>query len=177
MRLTLTATLAIAYGNLPTQATRNKKKSSAPLRTQLEAHPNRLDLKEDQLSADILAMQRRIREGKRQDRDVAAAPKIGKKPNDRVSASHSTSKHESTTDAGVRMSRKDHWEKLKLADVQSCYLEAMDLTSLPPSLLAHPKGASVDYTRQERGMAMALLERKVLRWMASVSTDPMDPMQ
>ena len=177
MRLTLTATLAIAYGNLPTQATRNKKKSSAPLTTQLEAHPYRLDLKEDQLSADILAMQHRIREGKRQDHDVPAAPGIEKKPNARVSALQSTCKHAGTADAGVRMSRKDHWEKLKLADVRSCDLEAMDLTSLPPSLLAHPKGASVDYTRQEHEMAMALLEKKVLRWMASVSTDPMDPMQ
>jgi hypothetical protein len=62
MRLTMTATLAIAYGKAPTQGTRNKQKLATPLKTpQLEPHPNRLDLKESQLSADILSMQRQIR--------------------------------------------------------------------------------------------------------------------
>jgi len=72
------------------------------------------------------------------------------------------------------MSRKDHWEKLKLEEVQSCDLEAMDLTGLSPALLSHPKGASVDYTEQEREMAMALLEKKVSRWMEKVSPNQSD---
>ena len=168
MRLTWTANLAIAYGDLPIKATRNKQKAPAPLRSrQLEPHPNRLDLEESQLSADVLAMQRRIRESKLQDRDARAAPGK-KKPEDHVSAPHSTSKHQNTADGDVRMSRKDHWEKLKPEEVQSCDLEAMDLTGLSPALLAHPKGASVDYTEEEREMAMSLLEKKVSRWMESV---------
>lgn len=168
MRLTLTATLAIAYGKAPTQATQNKQKAAAPLRSQIDPHPYRLDLKENQLSADILAMQRRIRESKRQDRDARAAPEIEKKPKDHPAASESASKHENTADRGGRMSRKDHWEKLKLEEVQPCDLEAMDLTGLLPSLLAHPKGASVDYTEREHEMATALLEKKVSRWMERI---------
>lgn len=168
MRLTLTTTLAIAYGKAPAKATRNKQKAPAPSSWQIDPHPHRLDLKENQLSADILAMQRRIRESKRQDCNPHIAPEIGEQPRDHASASHSTSKHESTADAGVRMSRKDHWKKLKLEQVQPCELEAMDLTGLSPSSLAHPKDASVDYTERERKMAMALLEKKVSRWMERI---------
>jgi hypothetical protein len=72
------------------------------------------------------------------------------------------------------MSRKDHWEKLKLEEVQPCDLEAMDLTGLSPSLLAHPKGASVDYTERECKLAMALLEKKVSRWMERISPEEID---
>ena len=168
MRLTVTTTLSIAYGKAPTQATRNKQKTPAPLRSQIDPHPYRLDLRETQLSAEILAMQRRIRESKQQDRDAHTTPEIGKKPGDHASASHLTSKNEATADVGVRMSRKDHWEKLKLEEVQPCDLEAMDLTGLSPSVLAHPRGASVDYTERERKMAMALLEKKVSRWMERI---------
>ena len=164
----MTATLAIAYGKAPTKATRNKQKAPAPLRSQIDPHPYRLDLKETQLSANILAMQRRIRESKHQDRDAHAAPGVDKKQNDYASASHSTSKHESTADTGVRMPRKDHWEKLKLEDVQPCDLEAVDITGLSPSLLAHPNGASVDYTERERKMAVELLEKKVSRWLERI---------
>ena len=167
MRLTWTATLAIAYGSGKTQSTRKKQKAPTPLETpQLEPHPNRLDLKQTQLSADILAMQRRIREGIGQDRDAHAVPEVENKP--KHHATTSTSKHEETVDGDVRMSRKDHWEKLKLEEVQSCDLAAMDLTGLSPSLLAHPKGASVDYTPRERKMVTALLDKKVLRWMGSL---------
>ena len=66
------------------------------------------------------------------------------------------------------MSRKDQWKMLKSEQVQPCELEAMDLTGLSPSLLAHPKDASVDYTERERKMAMALLEKKVSRWMERI---------
>ena len=166
MRLTLTATLAVAYGKAPTQATRNKQKTPVPLRSQIDPHPHRLDLKETQLSADILAMQRRIREGIGQDRDAHAVPEVENKP--KHHATTSTSKHEETVDGDVRMSRKDHWEKLKLGEVQPCDLEAMDLTGLSPSLLAHPEGPSVDYTERERKMAMTLLEKKVSRWMGTL---------
>lgn len=165
MRLTLTATLAIAYGKEPMQATRKKRKALATLRSPIDPHPYRLDMNENQLSADILAMQRRIRESKRQDRDARAAPEIEKKLKDHTAASESASKHENTPDTGTRMSRKDHWEKLKLEEVQPCDLEAMDLTGLLPSLLAHPKGASVDYTEREHEIATTLLDKKVSRWM------------
>jgi hypothetical protein len=175
MRLTWTANLAIAFGNPQTKATRNKQKAQAPLRTpQLEPHANRLDLKESQLSADILAMQRRIRESKRQDRNAGAAPEVEKKPKDHAASARTASKHYETADTGVRMSRKDHWEKLKLEEVQSCDLEAMDLIGLSPSLLAHPKGASVEYTEKEREMAMALLEKHVSRWMEKLSPNQSD---
>jgi len=177
MRLTLTTTLAIAYGKAPTQATRNKQKAPAPLRSQIDPHPHRPDLKENQLSADILAMQRRIRESKHHDRDAHAAAEIGKKPKDHASAAHSTSKNEATADGGVRMSRKDHWEKMKLEEVQPCDLEAMDLTGLSPSLLAHPEGASVDYTERERRMAMVLLEKNVSRWMERIPPKQIDSVQ
>ena len=166
MRLTLTATLAVAYGKAPTQATRNKQKTPVPLRSQIDPHPHRLDLKETQSSADILAMQRRIRESKGQDRDAHVAPGIVEKPEDHNTASKS--KHGNAADGDVRMSRKDHWEKLKLGEVQPCDLEAMDLTGLSPSLLAHPEGPSVDYTERERKMAMTLLEKKVSRWMGTL---------
>lgn len=66
------------------------------------------------------------------------------------------------------MSRKDHWGRLKLEEVQPCDLEAMDLTGLSPSLLAHPKGAGMDYTERKRKLAMALLEKKVSRWMERI---------
>lgn len=170
MRLTWTATLAIAYGSRPTQATR-KQKSSAPSKKQhLELHPNRLDLKETQLSPDILAMQRRIRESKGQDCDAHAVPEVKKKP--KHHATTSTSKREETVDGDVRMTRKDHWEKLKLEEVQLCDLEAMDLTGLSPSLLEHPEGVSVDYTERERKMATALLEKEVSRWMETLKKAP-----
>jgi len=176
MRFTWTANLAIAYGNVPTEATRNKQKAPAPSRTpQLEPHANRLDLKESQLSADILAMQRRIRESKLQDRNAGTGSEVGKKPTNHGTVS--TSKYENSADGQIRMSRKDHWEKLKLEEIQSCDLEAMDLTGLSPSLLAHPKGTSVDYTEQEREMAMALLEKKVSRWMEKVSPNQSDRVQ
>jgi hypothetical protein len=164
MRLTLTANLAIDYSNLPTEATRNKQKAPAPLRTpQLEPHPNRLDLKENQLSTDILAMQRRIRESKQQSRNAHTAPGIAEKPRDHAAAP--TSKLEKTADGSVRMSRKDRWEKLKLKEVQPRDLEAMDLTGPSSSLLAHPKGADVEYTEQERRLMKVLIEGKVSRWM------------
>jgi hypothetical protein len=167
MRLTLTANLAIAYGSLPTKATRDKQKSPAPSRTlQLEPHPNRLDLKEKQLSTNILAMQRQVREGKQQSRDAHAAPGIVEKPKDDATAS--PSRHEKEADGNVRTSRKEHREKLKLQEVQPCDLEAMDLTGLSPSLLAHPAGGSMDYTERERKILMALLEEKVSSWMETL---------
>ncbi|KAM0707175.1 hypothetical protein Q7P35_006506 [Cladosporium inversicolor] len=171
MRLTWTATLAIAYSNRPTKATRNKPKAPVPLKPpQLEPHPNRLDLQETQLSADILAMQRLIRESKGQDCDAHAAPEIERKPEDHAIASLSKSEH--TAEGDVRMSRKDHWEKLKLEEVQRCDLEAMDLTGLSPSLLAHPEGSSMDYTERERRMVKALLEKEVSRWMEASEKAP-----
>ena len=166
MRLALTTTLAIAYGKTPTQATRNKQKASTPLGSQIDPHPHRLDQKETQLSVDILAMQRRIRESKQQSLKDHAGPGIREKPKDHTITS--TSKHESTEEGNVRMSRKDHWEKLKLEEVQPCDLEAMDLTGLSPSLLAHPEGRSVNYTERERKMVRDLLERKASRWIESL---------
>lgn len=165
MRLTLTATLAIAYGKEPTQANQKKRKALAPLKSQIDPHPYRLDLKENQISADILAMQRRIRESTHQDRDAHTAPGVDKKQHEHASASHSTSKHEDAADAGIRMSRRDHWEMLELEEVQPGDLEVMDLTGLSPSLLAHPEGASMDYTERERKVATALLEKKGSKWM------------
>lgn len=169
MRLTWTANLVIAYGNLPTKATRNKQKAPVPLTTQLGPHHNRLDLKENQLSADVLAIQRRIRESKHQDRNAGVAPETEKKPKDHCSGS--TSKHENTAERDTRVSRRDHWEKLKLEEVESCDLVTMDLKGLSPSLLAHPKGASVDYTDKEREMAKALLEKRVSKWLESVPSN------
>jgi hypothetical protein len=166
MRLTLTATLAVAYGKAPTQASRNKKKIPAPLRSQIDPHPHRLDLKENQLSANVLAMQRQIRESKQQSRDAHAVSGIIEEPKDH--AASSTSKLEKTADGNVRMSRKDHWEKLKLEEVQLRDLEAMDLTGLSSSLLAHPAGASMGYTERERKMVMALIEKKVSSWMETL---------
>jgi hypothetical protein len=58
------------------------------------------------------------------------------------------------------MSRRDHWEKLKLEEVQPSDLEAMDLTGLSLSLLAHPEGGSMNYTERERKMVIAWLEKK-----------------
>ena len=155
MQLILTATLAISLGRTPTKTTANKKKTPAPSTPHLQPHPHRLDLKENQLSAEILSMQRGIRESKRQ------TAVLEKHLGDHATASRPTPKQKAA-DADVRMSRKDHWEKLNLDEVEPCDLEAMDLTGLSPSLLAHPTGASVDYTAREREMATALLEKKAL---------------
>ena len=116
-------------------------------------------------------MQRRIRESKHQELDAHTTPETKEKPKDHTAASDSASKPESAADAGVRMSRKEHWEKLKLEEVLFDDLEDMDLTGLSPSLLAHPKGASVDHTERERKIAKALLEKKVSRWVERISPE------
>ena len=152
MQLILTTTLAISLGKTPTKTTAKKKKTPVSSTPHLQPHPHRLDLKENQLSAEILSMQRRIRKSERQ------TAELEKQPGDHAPASQPTSKHKAA-DVGIRMSRKDHWERLNLEEVQSCDLEAMDLTGLSPSLLAHPAGATVDYTERERTMAKALLEK------------------
>ena len=176
--LTATLVLSISYGTTAIKGARKKQTAATPSEPQLEPHPSRLDLKENQLSADILSMQRRIREDKQSERDAKVGVSMDGKPEDHAAAPDTTSKRKKTTEMDVRMSRKDHWEKTKLEDVKPCDLEAMDLTGLSPSLLAHPVGSSVDYTKQEREMMMALLEeeaskerdlrRDVMQWMSDV---------
>lgn len=147
MSLSLTATLSIAYKCTPLPTTLKKQKAQAPLEARLEPHPHHIDLKQNQLSAEILLMQRRIRESKRQD----------------YNSSQITPKQKHTTLESAWMATKYDWEELSLEEVQPGDLQAMDLTGLSLSLLAHPKGARVDSTEQERKMLMALLEKKTLR--------------
>jgi hypothetical protein len=163
MQFILKATLAVLYGETSIKPAPKKQTVPKPSKTHLETYPFRMDLKETQLSADILAMQHRIRKDKHSNRNAQIVDGIDKEPKDHATASHSASKQKPVKEAGVRMSRKDHWEKLKLEDVQPNDLEAMDLTGLSPSLLAHPEGTSVDYTEKERKMLMELLDEEVLK--------------
>lgn len=105
-------------------------------------------------------MQRRIREDKRQEHNAWTADARENKAKDDASALQTDPKPESTAKASVRAATKDDWKMLDLEDVQPWDIEQMDLTDLSPSLLAHPEGAQVDYTEQERKMIMSIESKR-----------------
>lgn len=106
---------------------------------------------EKSLSPEILAMQRSVREKKRQERDA--------KP----TGSATTEKAEAKLVESDMSALKDHfpWEKVSLADIQLVDLEAMDLTDLSAALLEHPRGVGINYTERDRKVLRGVLERKV----------------
>jgi hypothetical protein len=159
---TVTATLTITYRATPRKVVRKKQKVPPSFKTRHTPFPSLPDLKERQLSTEILSMQRRIREDKRQEHNAWTADARNNKAKDDASAVQTDPKLESTSKASVRAATKDDWKMLDLEDVQPWDLEQMDLTDLSPSLLAHPEGVQVNYTEQEKKM-MKLIEKKTAR--------------
>lgn len=108
---------------------------------------------EKSLSPEILAMQRSVREKKRQERDA--------KP----TGSATIEKAEAKLVESDMSALKDHfsWDKISLADIRLVDLQAMDLTNLSAALLEHPRGVGVDDTEQDRRVLRGVLERKVSR--------------
>jgi hypothetical protein len=157
MPLFFTATVTIICEIKSAQAAQREQK---PV-TYFKPHPHLLDLKERELSADILSMQRHIREGKRQEHDARAAGESAKTPKGQASALNTDGKLETVVE-DARAAAKRNWKTLGLGDIQPWDLEQMDLTDLPPSLLAHPTDPEVDYTESEREM-LASIERKASR--------------
>jgi hypothetical protein len=160
MPLFFTATLTITCETRPTRAAQ-KEQNVPSLVAYLKPHPHLLDLKERELSADILAMQRKIREGKRQQHEAGAAGKSAKTSTGPASAVKTDVKMETMVE-DVRAAAKDNWKTLDLEEIQPWDLEQMDLTDLSPSLLAHPTGAEVDDTESERE-TMASIEKRASR--------------
>jgi hypothetical protein len=154
MPLFLTATLTITSGTKPAQAAQREQK---PV-TYFKPHPHLLDLKERELSADILSMQRHIREGKRQKHEAGAAGESAKTPKGHASTLNTDGKLETVVE-DARAAAKENWKTFDLEDIQPWDLEQMDLTDLSPSLLEHPTGCEVVYTESEREM-MASIEKK-----------------
>jgi len=108
---------------------------------------------EKSLSPEILAMQRSVREKKRQERDA--------KP----TGSATIEKAEAKLMESDMSALKDHfsWDKISLADIRLVDLQAMDLTNLSAALLEHPRSVGVDDTEQDRKVLRGVLERKVSR--------------
>lgn len=152
MLFSLTATLIITYGPATPQTAR--KQARLPIK--LATH-HLVDHTEKTLSHEILAMQRSVREKKRQERD--AKPTCSANASDKPAE---TATAESDSDGSVI---KYHycWEEVSLTDVQLADLQAMDLTDLSAALLEHPNGTGVEYTEQDRKVLRVLLERKVSR--------------
>jgi hypothetical protein len=160
MPLFLTATLTITCETKSAHAAQKEQKVPSPV-AYFKPHPHLLDLKQCELSANILSMQRHIREGKRQEHDARAAGESAKAPKGHASALDTNGKMETTEEDG-RSTGKDNWKTLDLEDVQPWDLEQMDLTGLSPSLLAHPTDSEVDDTESEREM-MTPIENKASR--------------
>jgi hypothetical protein len=155
MLLSLTATLTITYG----PATPHPKQARLPIKlaSHHKSQPHLVDHMEKALSAEILAMQRSVREKKRQERD--AKPTCSANASDKPAEAATA---ESDSDGSVIRSHYS-WEKVSLTDVQLADLQAMDLTDLSAALLEHPNGIGVEYTERDRKVLRALLERKVSR--------------
>jgi hypothetical protein len=160
MSLFFTATLTITCETRLTQAVQKEQNVPSPV-AYLKPHPHLLDLKERELSANILAMQRKIREGKRQQHEAGAADESAKTPKGNALALNMDRKLETTVEDAMAAAKKN-WKTLDLEDVQPWDLERMDLTDLSPSLLAHPTGSEVDCTESEREM-MASIEKRASR--------------
>ena len=112
---------------------------------------------EKSLSPEVQAMQRRVREKRRQERDA--------RPPD--SANVSVKKAEASTaesDSDISAIKYHYsWEKVSLSDVQLADLQAMDLTDLSAALLEHPNSPGVEYNERDTKILRGLLERKVSR--------------
>jgi hypothetical protein len=158
MLLSLKATLTITYGPATPQSAPKQARLPVKLRPHHKSQPHLLvDHMEKALSLEIQAMQRGVREKRRQERDA--------KPTD--SAKVSVEKAEAATAESDtdKSAIKYHysWEKVSLSDVQLADLQAMDLTGLSAALLEPPNGPDVEYTERERKTLQDLLERKVPR--------------
>jgi hypothetical protein len=158
MLFSLKATLTITYNSATPHSAPKQARLPVKLRPHHKSQPHLLvDHMEKALSHEIQAMQRGVREKKRQERDA--------KPTD--SAKVSVEKAEAATAESDtdKSAIKYHysWEKVSLSDVQLTDLQAMDLTGLSAALLEHPNGPGVEYTEQDREILRGLLERKVSR--------------
>jgi hypothetical protein len=158
MLFSLKATLTITYGPATPHSAPKKARLPVKLRPHHKSQPQLLvDHMEKSLSPEIQAMQRSVREKRRQERDA--------KPTD--SAKVSVEKAEAATAESDtdKSAIKYHysWEKVSLSDVQLADLQAMDLTGLSAALLEPPNGPDVEYTERERKTLQDLLERKVSR--------------
>jgi hypothetical protein len=154
MLFSLTATLTITYGPATHQCATKQARSPVKLTTHHKFQPHLVDHMEKSLSPETLAMQRCVREKRRQERDA--------KPTG--SANTSVEKAEAATaESDISAIAAHSWERLSLAEAQLVDLQAMDLTDLSAALLEHPRGTGVEYTEQDIKILRVLFERKVSR--------------
>jgi hypothetical protein len=159
MLFSLKATLTITYGPASPHSAPKKARLPVKIRPHHKSQPHLLvDHMEKSLSPESQAMQRGVREKRRQERDAKATD----------SANASDKKAEAATAEESNSDRSTiqyhySWEKVSLSDVQLTDLQAMDLTGLSAALLEHANGPGVEYTEQDREVLRGLLERKVSR--------------
>lgn len=158
MLFSLKATLTITYNSATPHSAPKQARLPVKLRPHHKSQPHLLvDHMEKALSHEIQAMQRGVREKKRQERDA--------KPTD--SAKVSVEKAEAATAesdiSGIIQTAAHSLERLSLAEVQLGDLQAMILTDLSAALLEQPRGTGVEYTEGDRRVLRFLLERKVSR--------------
>jgi hypothetical protein len=153
MLFSLTATLTITYGPATHQSAVKQARLPVKLTTHHKFQPHLVDHMEKSLSPEVLAMQRSVRQKRRQEHDA--------KPTDSTNAS--VEKAEAATAESDKQTAAHSWERVSLAEVQLVNLQAMDLTDLSAALLEHPRGTGVEYTERERNILRVLLERKVSR--------------
>jgi hypothetical protein len=158
MLFSFKATLTITYGPAAPQSAPKQERLPVKPASRHKSQPHLLvDHMEKSLSPEVQAMQRRVREKRRQERDA--------RPTD--SANVSVKKAEAATAESDtdKSAIKYHysWEKVSLSDVQLADLQAMDLTDLSAALLEHPNGPGVEYNERDRKILRGLLERKVSR--------------
>jgi hypothetical protein len=157
MLFSLTATLTITYGPATPQSAPKQARLPVKLTPHHKSQPHLVDHMEKALSAEILAMQRSVREKKRQERD--AKPTCSANASDKPAEAATA---ESDSDGSV-IRYHYSWEKVSLTDVQLADLQAMDLADLSAALLDHPNGIGVEYTERDRKVLRGLLERKFSR--------------
>lgn len=173
MFLNLNANLEVAYGTTANHVVHKMPDGSTPPVMHRLPQINIPDMKEKLLSADILAMQRRIRGDKRQEYNAQSVAGRENKLEDRASASIAGAKEEESAKGDRSATADDEGKKtLDLEDVQPSDLKAMDLAEISPSLLAHPDGDSVNYTERERKLIMAVYGRKAPKHEKSQTETP-----
>ena len=156
----LNVTFEVTYGTTANWVV-SKMQEEPKSRAKHRLSPTRpQDTTEEQLSPDILAMQRRIRRDKPREYNSRFAAGKETRQGGHAPVTGAGLKQEWLTKGSLRAATKDAQEGLDLKDVQPSDLDAMDFTGISPSLLAHPEGDNVEYSEWERQLIMAVYGRK-----------------
>lgn len=157
----------MVFGTFSTRA--KNPKVRAP-RHPNKRHPFPSDTTEADLSPEILALQRRVRDEKRKASHMKV---VRKRVVDKVALKYQIIQWQKavraktkplqrkSTDVDCQAAVEEDWVMLNLSEVQPVHLAKMVLTGLSPSLLELAERGSLEYTKEEEKALQELLAKNM----------------